>query len=201
MAPIIMFDVDGVLADFVQGFTTLAHDMFPEVPITLTVDQPKWDGFPGMTREQINKVWRVIDQADDFWPNLPALPIPAGDICDLQLRAQVYFVTNRKGQNVVEQTKRWLWRQGIEAPDVMAAGLKGEIARGLNANYMLDDKAGNVLHAYYHNLDRKAFKSYVLDRPYNQFDTTVVGSGVIRVKTIDDFISDINRDIAEGKWR
>jgi hypothetical protein len=153
--PIVMFDVDGVLAEFILGFTTLAHDMFPDVPITTTPEQPKWDGFPGMTREQVNLVWREIEKSNKFWAELPALPIPHGDICDLQLRAQVYFVTNRKGLNVVEQTKRWLWNNGIECPDVMAAGLKGEIARGLNANYMLDDKAGNVLHAYYHNLDRK----------------------------------------------
>ena len=56
---------------------------------------------------------------------------------------------------------------------------------------MIDDKAGNAVYAEYHNKDRRDFNSYVLDRPYNQFDAEVIGSRVRRVSTVERYLSDI----------
>jgi len=58
----------------------------------------------------------------------------------------------------------------------------------VGATHALDDKAGNALAIQYM---APGTKSYLLDAPYNQFDHEVVGSKVIRVKTVDTFLDDL----------
>lgn len=190
--PIVLFDIDGVLADFVKGFTLAAHQMFG-TPITSTANQPKWDGFPGLTQQQIDTVWKTIVEGSTFWETLQPLATKRDfeTINYLTGEAQVYFTTARHGVDAHEQTRRWLREQGVRVPNVILVHKKGEIARAINANFMIDDKAGNAVYAEYHNKDRDGFQSYVIDRPYNQFDAGVIGSKVKRVKQVEEYLSDI----------
>lgn len=194
---IVMFDIDGVLADFVRGFTEQARKMFPAVPVTHTVDQPRWDGFPGMTKEQVDLVWKSVSNDPTFWYNLKPLAskYTFESLNFLTGETNVYFTTARHGLDVTQQTKDWLHEQGIYAPNVILVSRKGEIAMALQANYLIDDKAGNAVYAEYHNKDRGDFRSYLLDRPYNQFDAEAIGSKVKRVKQVEEFLQDVWKQI------
>lgn len=188
----IMVDIDGVLADFICGFTTLAAAMFG-CPITTTSEQPKWDGFPGMTALQINLVWKRVKTSTDFWNRLGSL---VGDktfdrISELQVDHRVHFVTSRHGLAAHDQTVGWLEERGILSPEVLvvpSADSKGHAAAAIHADYSIDDKAGNAVYVQYHV---PSVKSYILNRQYNQFDPEVLGSKVKRVNDVVDFIADI----------
>ncbi len=194
--PVVMFDVDGVLADFVYSFTVLANRLYG-TPVTLTDDQPRWDGFPGMTPEQIDETWAVINRSPDFWTNVkPAVATHTFDrINSLQDKANVYFTTNRKdyGTDTAGQTWQWLQDNGVLLPSVVLVEKKGELARSINADFLIDDKAGNAIYAAYHAAPK--LKSYILDRPYNQFDNNVIGSKVTRVYTVKDFLDDVEKSL------
>lgn len=66
----IMFDLDGVLADFVYGFTALANKNYG-TPITPTSGQPSWYGFPGLDTHVIDSTWYTLKQDGTFWVGLP----------------------------------------------------------------------------------------------------------------------------------
>lgn len=192
---VVLFDIDGVLADFVKGFTQYARRFFPETPITPTAEQPKWDGYPGLTPEETEIVWEHVNKDPLFWYSLP--PLATEDeflsLNLLTLQAQVYFTTARHGDGVIRQTREWLYDQGVYSPSVILVKHKGEIARALDANFLIDDKAGNAVYAEYHNKGRKGFQSYLIDRPYNQFDAGVIGSKVKRIKRVEEYLDDIWR--------
>lgn len=193
---VVLFDIDGVLADFVEGFTSYAQGLFPEVPVTQTANQPRWDGFPGMTHEQVESVWQEVELDRLFWYDLKPLASPDEFLAlnQLTLAAQVYFTTARGGVDALHQTREWLYDQGVYKPSVILVKQKGEVARALGASYMIDDKAGNAVYAEYHNKGQ-AFKSYLIDRPYNQFDAQVIGSKVKRVQTVGEYLNDIWQSI------
>lgn len=188
----IMFDMDGVLCDFVAGFTVLGNAMFG-TPITTTYNQPKWDGFPGMDKRQINAVWDKIGEMSNFWYTLGTMVgvKTLGRIDALQHRHHVYFVTSRStGVKVHAQTVNWLTARGIDRPEVLlvGSGCKGNAAAAIDADYAIDDKAGNAVYVGYH---APGVKSYIVDRPYNQFDAEVIGSKVKRVTHTRWFLDDI----------
>lgn len=194
---IIMCDIDGCLADFVLGFTTLANSIYPSVPITPTEKQPRWDGFPGMTKDQIEFVWKVVEESDGFWSKLKPIapPMTFVDFNEINRRADLYFVTNRRGARVIKQTEDWLYKQGIHSPRVIVTERKGELARAIGATFMLDDKAGNAIYAAYHAAPK--LQSFIINRPYNRFDSEVVGSKVTRISYMDEFLEPIWKTIAK----
>lgn len=194
---IIMCDIDGCLADFVLGFTTLANSIYPSVPITPTEKQPLWDGFPGMTKDQIEFVWKVVDESDGFWSKLkPMTPrMTFVDLNAISRDADLYFTTNRRGTHVIKQTEEWLYKQGIHSPRVIIVERKGELARSIGATFMIDDKAGNAIYAAYHAAPK--LRSFIIDRPYNRFDSEVVGSKVTRVSTMYEFLEYVWKAIAK----
>lgn len=146
-----------------------------------------------MTKEQIDTVWRLIDKNTSFWERLDDMAF--GATWDLMRRintssnADLYFTTNRRGEGVRGQTERWLEHRGIGKARVVLVERKGELARAIGATYMIDDKAGNAIYAAYHAAPK--LKSYIIDRPYNQFDAEVVGSKVTRVKHMEEFLEDV----------
>ncbi len=188
---IIMCDIDGCLADFVKGFTTLAHSIWPHVPITETLRQPRWDGFPGMTKDEIDFTLKIINESNAFWVGLPTMTprMTFVDLNAIDRDADVYFTTNRQGAKVKQQTEEWLHKQGIANPRVLIVERKGELARSIGATFMIDDKAGNAIYAAYHAAP--TLRSFIIDRPYNRFDSWVVGSKVTRVSSMYEFLGHV----------
>ena len=186
MNPII-FDMDGVLVNFRQGFA----EQFKRVHGTaLPVDlhTALWDDF--LDKE----TWKSIKASSTFWRELS--PLATADdfrrISTLRVHSDVYFVTARPGHHVLEQTKRWLFEHGVLGADVILSQRKGDITSGLEASFLIDDKAGNCVYVNYHSPKTKVF---IYDAPHNAFDHRIIGKKIIRVYSISEFL-----DCVEGEY-
>ena len=190
-----LFDVDGVLADFIYGFTTLGHKLFG-TPITRTLDQPLRDVYPGMTNEQVATVWEHVAAARFFWYELPTMISDnerdgLADLCDAR---EVYFVTARKGpDNVHEQTASWLADSlVIHNPQVIITPKKSTIASafgtdGVAALWSIDDYEKNV-----NAISQHTDNSYLLDRGYNR--RAIIGPAAKRVDSLETYLSLIYKE-------
>ena len=182
---IYIFDVDGVLANFRHGYNKVCAERFG-TPMEYEVVQ--WDtNPPGLTREQEATAWLHIQKTPAWWVSLD--PLISQDtfhkIDELVDYHDVYFVTNRYGPFVKRQTEDWLKHFGIWRPTVIISKDKGDVAHALRADVLIDDKAGNVVAVQY--LSRKT-KPFILDAPYNRWDSTVVGTKVVRVSSVEEFL-------------
>lgn len=183
----IMFDLDGVLADFVYGFTALANKNYG-TPITPTSGQPSWYGFPGLDTHVIDSTWYTLKQDGTFWVGLPSL-VSSDELAYVAALADqhhVYFATDRKGLRVKRQTEEWLEDRGIINPTVLITNRKGEVAKALKCRFSIEDKASNASAVAWLTEDR--CKSYLINRPYNQVNKDFMASSVRRVDSIQDYV-------------
>lgn len=185
----VVLDIDGVLADFIYGFTSLAHELFPHVPVTNTLNQPSWLGFPGMTQAEIDRTWDHVYTSHSFWYDLNPLTYASVFSRIDKLNAEVYFCTNRAGIGVKAQTENWLRHRGIQHPTVVITKRKGEFAKAIEADYAIEDKANNASFIDWQTDGRT--KSFLLNRPYNQVPREFLASGVRRVKSITEFLDHV----------
>jgi len=191
---VIVHDVDGVLADFVGGFATLANSMFGS-PLCKTGDPlwSHWNHPPGLNKEQVSTVWDVIKTDPRFWLNMGRLGTDRerDRLRALAERHEVYFVTSRVGIAVKWQTETWLkLHYAIPNPTVILASRKAEIAAGLQATHAVEDKAENAMCLAWFS----PAKSYLLDRPYNTYDPTKIGTDKVRrIYTLDEFYTEVDR--------
>jgi hypothetical protein len=191
MKPVI-FDVDGVLADFTAGFTALASGMFPEFTPTRATDQATYH-WQGLDKKQVNEVWRAIDKTPGFWESLPPLVDDSvfSGIGRLVFSRPVYFVTARPDSAKIE-TERWIWGQGyyLENPTVITTKKKGEFAKAVGAGWCIEDKPSNASMVAW--LTDGETKSYLLDRPYNRVSTELLASDVTRIYTVNEYLEAIS---------
>jgi len=184
----IIFDIDGCLCDFMYGFSSLANQYFG-TPIKKAEDQYQWFGHEqlGLTRKQYDFIWEKVKTSEVFWTQLQPLLDASifARLDSLTIDASVYFVSARPGVYVKQQTERWLQQQGICRPTVIISDRKGEIASGIKADFALDDKAGNAVFMKYASPKTEV---YLLDRPYNGFDHTIIGAGVKRISLVEDYL-------------
>ncbi len=183
---VILFDCDGVLCDFILGYTRLGVKMGFLQRSWSTLSQRTWD-MPEIPKAQQDAMWEKIKQDPWFWTELTALQDKDvfAEIDDLHINNAVYFVTSRPGINVKNQTELWLAQCGVYQPTVLISSLKGQIASGLKATHMIDDKAGNAVYIAY---ESPRTQVYLIDRPYNQFDPSVIGRRVMRIPDIRTFL-------------
>ena len=176
MNRVIMFDVDGVLADFLAAYRRVEESLDQQPTF-----EARWDAYLN------TNIWAYIKRSPAFWTTIPPLAsaYTFARINVLTYQYDVYFVTNRPGVTAKGQTERWLRERGVVNPTVIISARKGDIAAALGAHFAIDDKAGNAIATSY--ISPKT-KSYLLDAPYNQFDHAVVGGSVTRVKTLDQFL-------------
>jgi hypothetical protein len=191
---VIMFDIDGVLADFVLGFTSRAAEIFNVQPRT-TTDVQSWHLEEVMTREQLNFVLKLIERSPSFWYDLPVAPQVSpedfGRINILGIHHRVYFVTSRiESGNTIQQTRLWLSKCGIVYPNVVMSKKKGEFARAVGADYSIEDKWDNA-HCIHWFSDSPQIKSYLIDRPYNHVSNIVGAQRVRRISTVKEYLDDI----------
>lgn len=191
----LLLDVDGVLAEFIGSFTKKAHELGSGVLPYLTKHQEQWD-FNNMPRQVVRATWDwVAANKGEFWGNLaPAATAEEFARIEEMDRAhskyEVYFVTSRMDGGKF-WTEHWLRRQGISDPTVVICHRKAGFAQAVGIDASLDDKAGNAIALAYGFLDAKKGTSYVLDRLYNRFDPEVVGSKVVRVETVGQFLDKV----------
>lgn len=178
-----MFDMDGVLADFIGGYRKLQTTLGREQTFSTAWDA-YWD----------KDVWQDILTSTDWWAKLSPIPDPHTfeRIADLHYAADVYFVTRRPGVEPRRQTTRWLRDRGIHSPTVIISARKAEIAQAIGADFSIEDKAGSAVAIQY--MAPKT-KSFIVDRPYNQFNHDVLGSKVIRIKSVDEFLDAVVKEI------
>lgn len=171
-------DIDGVLANFVQGFASLGEE-FQGTHYEWNLDLSSWG--LGLTREQEQAGWRKVTADPNFWLNLDVLNRFPQEL--LKPMDVVYFITKRKetpGRSTAQDAARWLRnKQNIELPTVLALDNKGETCRALKVDAFIDDKPENCWDVMKESPNTKVF---LMDQPWNQWDTKVP-----RVKTLEEF--------------
>lgn len=185
----VLFDMDGVLADFIAGFTRLGNKMYGS-PTYSSHQQFSWDGFDGLQKWQVETIWEYISKDKTFWATLPALVSEDTfkRIYDLAKESPVYFVTARHTKGAKEQTEWWLRWHGLDNPTVITTPLKGEFADLVGAGYAIDDKAENAWCVSW--LTRGKTQSYLLNRPYNETEGILkIGSSkTLRINSVESYL-------------
>ena len=182
-------DVDGVLANFVAGFSELIIDLTHEnrFPYNYWYDReypPTWD-WPqhyGYSPEQIDRVWTAVKESPVFWSSLAPLPGVA-DLQRIPPHSRVYFITSRMGSTALSQTQAWIQQhlfQFVKRREWSAviSSHKGLVALGLDLDFYIDDYHKNV------NSTCPVVPTYLLDEPYNR--AVPIDTRVRRVASVDE---------------
>lgn len=176
--PAVMFDMDGVLADFYTGYRGLQHQLGKE----MTFDKV-WEAYLD------NAVWAEIERSHSFWWELPATVEMQRkgwlwrEMNSINRVLDVYYVTARHGTNVRHQTIGWLVRHGIEEPQVICSPEKASIARVIGAGWSIEDWPKNVTAIEPHAL------SYLYD-PEDWHPTSTLPK-----VTIEEYLTLLKRDL------
>lgn len=193
----IVFDVDGVLADFMTGFLQVASGLF-ERPLAESGEQRAWDVYPGMAADEVTTTWAFIAHHPQFWEHLPATASVEEFTAIRKLILdghRVYFATNRKTHGALQATHLWLFKHIVlpAPPDdfiplnVITTHRKGEFCKVVEADYYIDDKSENVDCAIW--MTDKKTKSYVITRPYNSGQFAPHSAKALRVENVAQFIA------------
>lgn len=190
----VMFDVDGVLADFAWKFTEEAARTVPDLKPWGQAEQQVYNFSDRLSQEVREECWKVVHSSPYWWERVPRM-IDRSEfkmIDDLNLHANVYFVTARKGTpSALLQTHRWLRYHGIGYPNVITieesdgiARRKCEIASALGIDFSIEDKASNA-----NAIVGSRARSYLINRPYNANER--VAPVVKRINSVNEFLFDV----------
>jgi hypothetical protein len=179
-------DIDGCLADFNSGFRQLILEETGKALPAVSDSYPDtWD-WPAAGGLSDGEIQRCLDRAHEpgssFWFALQPLRFACEALGELSRRHHdghaIYFITNRQGHRVKQQTESWLYRFGMDRPTVLVASRKGSIARDLRLTGFVDDKLENV-----EDVRKKSPKTSVVlvDAPWNRSREVY---GVRRAKSV-----------------
>ena len=145
--------MDGVLANFTEGYTRMAGRVNPEAPIVsdyqrvLSWDFRDWYWKEGYTEELNDNVWERIMESDRFWFTLkPLWPFQMNFLRDIH-RNNVVFMTRRDGVEPWFQTVKWLEFNGIKEPLVVrvkSGEEKGHLCNDLGIRVLVDDSPKHI---------------------------------------------------------
>lgn len=168
-------DIDGVLANFYEAYEraitqATGRDLFPETVCGVDRYPNRWN-WPqdehGYTGEEITKTWDSIKASKSFWYFCRDLGGAREFLKDLSRDHITYFITDRPGTQVQEQTALWLSSYMSAVPSVILTQgrSKGRICEALSVDLFLDDKWENVRSV----MEVSPMTTAVLMlRPYNQ---------------------------------
>lgn len=195
----IVFDVDGVLADFHIAYEKVLLSLYPDLPLVPGGVKKAWhwsEWVDGLTKEMEDKAWVAIFEDPkyrDFWKDLPPLATP-DDILRINRLSRtniVSFLTNRsaEGQHakVAGATQIWLDIHSFRTHAnvfLAAAGKKGERARLLGGHLAIEDNGGNCI-----DFLESGIGVCMLRRAYNEgFVELVRARGGYIVDTLTEFL-------------
>lgn len=169
-----MVDVDGVLAQFNIAFLRLLEKVSAKrsgLPDDWEPTEWEWMQRVGYGPSFQRLAWENVDHM--FWMSLKPYEWTRGVLMELNFRAwggdPVYFVTSRPGGGTaLAATADWLSAYGIFRPNVIVVppdGNKGDIAKAIHADVVIDDKPQNLesVCTQYTHADL-----WLVDRPWNQ---------------------------------
>jgi uncharacterized HAD superfamily protein len=162
-------DLDGVVADFTTAARNILKLLFNGRPDDKEV-QLGW-GFDslGITDEEENRMWDIINATPNWWMYLKTMP-NSDMLPQLCAEHKVIFVTNRKAETVglptELQSSLWLINKfGLQVPTVLLSSSKGPLLKELGVDYFCDDKPKNVESALAHHPN---CNTYLINGTYNQ---------------------------------
>ena len=205
--PTLGIDVDGVCAQFNDGFARVLMDLSR---VRFPIDDPewptKWDWWRGeVSQETVKLAWeKVDDPSSSFWAELEPYPGVEDAFDRLNSSHQrVYFLTTRQGVAAKYWTELWLSSCGIEKPTVLCTGVweKIQAAVVLGCEVVIDDYPP-ILHQYVHEtrFERSRIKRvYGVRRPYGEREM----EGVTMVKELKVMLDlegiDGHEDVPRGR--
>lgn len=167
-------DVDGVVADFVTGYTDLIRQKFG---IRLP---PRSDSYPdvwdfelagGVTKAQRSELLEHIKSTEFFgalYPENRRTFDALQRLSEATYHHDVYFITQRSGARAKWLTEKWLgWHGFVKPPTVLivnGAEGKGLIAKALGLDVFVDDKPENLMAVL---RATEGLRAYLIDKPYN----------------------------------
>lgn len=181
------FDIDGVLANFVDAFNAKLVEVTGRDLIRpeFVTNPPSWDWFGengmGYTKKEQAATWDAIKADPQWWMGLSPLAgigAVAEQWDELTRRGDhVYFVTARAGEPKAI-TEDWLRAYGgFRLPTVLMAKEKGQVAKALALDVFVEDNLPNAISVL---VDSPKTRSYLIDRHYNQGNV----EGIIRVNSV-----------------
>jgi len=172
------FDIDGVLANFHDGFNAVLAEVGGRpAPSKMGDNGPEqWDWFTGdYTPEEISSAWARVKTSDKFWSSLEQTENMQRLISawsNIPLRHDIYFITHRTGHEAKIQTENWLKSRLGKRREitVLMSGDKAGIASSLALDLYIDDKPENVnsVAANRRDLEQNYTKVFLQLRRYNQ---------------------------------
>lgn len=163
-------DLDGVVANFTRGFTTLAKEMgkvpnawdckdqdvwlFNTPPAARDIKEPAW-------RFNDHSVWEELRQRYNWWMTMPPL-LTVGEVNQLNeaiAEHNIYFITSRiptLGYTAEKQSELWLESIGVNVHGARVlgakAGHKGLLCHAIGIEAFIDDHLANLLDLEEHNV-------------------------------------------------
>ena len=183
--PVVVFDMDGVCADFVRGFTNLlcniqGQDLSGSYG---TGAQLSWDF--DVEKHVLDEAWDRVRASTTFWTTLDTLLTPA-ETNDLRHFARDYdvrYMTARIGSTAREQTEKWLHHHGmLWGPVIISPPSKLALCNALAPYAILDDKPSVIT-----ELLVGGHMCYTRDWPYNR------GIQGPRVSSLTEFFTRVAR--------
>lgn len=174
----ISIDIDGVLANFDQGFVKLVNKEFPEKNIPADFSTEHWDYRQILSPEEFKNVWpKLVTDTKRFWETLNPYEDNVKALARFIPRNHkyfdIYFVTarlNTAGDSAFSQTAKWLIAQHLSWYNtslivVKKAADKVGLLDTLGAQYSIDDYLPTVT-----SLERELPEhvAYLYDRPWNR---------------------------------
>lgn len=178
-------DCDGVIFDFSGRFVRIANELFATSYTAL--DQHDWNFKPWFTDAQIDLVWNVIKDIENFWQTLDLLPGVQG-LKSLPKDIEPVFITSRvpaKGGSVHDQTCAAICSNFyIPYPMVITVtnpSKKIPIVKALELDNFIDDKTSTIL-----QMHNAGLRSYAKLAPYNSAEP--FPEGVVPVETLNAYL-------------
>jgi uncharacterized HAD superfamily protein len=179
-------DLDGVIYNFnsdflgVLGRVSHSRVIIPENPFTTW----QWPEKLGYTAAEEEWAWNYAKGPDGFWRNLPVYPdINVQDLQWLQDEVDLYFITNRPGIYVKDDTEEALCDMLPRNPTVLISKHKGLCCKALDLDYYIDDNMENC------RMVQIQSPSTILYMRAQQWNGPI--DGVIRTPSFSNFVDDI----------